>query len=696
MPAFLIAIFLSAFLLFQVQPIIARYILPWYGGSPAVWTSCMLFFQVGLLAGYGYAHFLASCFRGSIRWQAGIHLAVTAAAILFLPITPDESLRPSGTEASPVGGILFLLLSTVGLPYVAISASGPLLQHWFGMVEEGRSPYRLYAISNLGSLLGLLTYPLLFEPRFRLGQQTALWSGGFVVYAVLVLACAALLLRRGHGEPVDGKDSRETDSSPRGSDQVLWIALAACGSVLLLGVTNQMCQDVAVVPFLWVLPLSLYLVTFIIAFDHPRWYFRPAWIVLATIGAGALAWLLTETDGGDVPLGWQIGIFSAALSGSCMVCHGELVRLKPHRKYLTRFYLAVSLGGALGGIAVSLVAPRIFSDYLELPIGLLGFIFLAGLCLVRERRKGSRKTVAAHAGDVAWASLLLVMTVHFWRHHAEDSDEAIASDRSFYGILSVHESFSYLGQPYRTLFHGQISHGRQFLDDDLRTMPISYYTEGSGPSVMFSMPPHREDGDPRAPLKYGVVGLGIGTLAAFAEAGDSVVFYEINREVETMARKYFTYLDDCRGEVEVILGDGRTSMERELETGTARGFDLLFLDAFSGDSIPMHLVTREALEVYFRHLAPDGALVFHITNLYIDLSHPIRTLAADMGMETLLIENEGEEAHENYSAWVVVSRNTEWLEEIRAAGWSTEWWWSESKEVRWTDDYSNLLEVIDW
>ncbi|MEM9018821.1 MAG: ferrichrome ABC transporter permease, partial [Verrucomicrobiota bacterium] len=513
MVVFLSAVFLSAFLLFQVQPILARYILPWYGGSPAVWTSCLLFFQLGLLGGYAYAHLLVSRFRNRPAWQVGIHLAVVAVALLFLPIAPSEALRPSGTEASPVSGILLLLFSTVGLPFVAISASSPLLQHWFGEAKPNRSPYRLYAVSNAGSLLGLLTYPVLIEPIFRLREQTMLWSGGFLLFALLTLAGGVLYLRRRQGNSSSPDTEMESGDGSRWGDQILWVALSGCGSVFLLGVTNQMSQDVAVVPFLWVLPLSLYLLTFIIAFDHPRWYFRPVWIPLAGIGVIALTILLTELSAGELPLGAQIAIFSAALFPICLVCHGELVRRKPPRRDLTRFYLAVSLGGAIGGIAVGVLAPRVFSDYLELPIAIIAVVLLAGLCLFREGRNQKTRTLSRHLAEVLWASMLLVLAVQFWRDHSDEKKGLLASSRSFFGVLSVHESRTVLGEPYRSLDHGEITHGQQFLDEDLRALPSSYFSRGSGPWVAFERHPKRKDENKPVSLSYGVVGLGVGTLA---------------------------------------------------------------------------------------------------------------------------------------------------------------------------------------
>jgi hypothetical protein len=697
MAPFILAIFLSAFLLFQVQPIIARYILPWYGGSPAVWTTCMLFFQIGLLLGYTYAHVLVSRFRDRPRWQAGIHLTVLVLSLLILPITPSETLKPSGPEDSPILGIVRLLFLTVGLPYVVISASGPLLQHWFGSVAQGRSPYRLYAISNFGSLLGLLSYPVLFEPALRLGQQTGFWSGAYLVYAVLAALCAWLFIRSRPSTPSSsgGPIAPATPVPSPKTDRILWVALAACGSLLLLATTNQMCQDVAVVPFLWVLPLSLYLVTFIIAFDHARWYFRPFCIPLAIVSIAALVHLLNQDFAqSEMHVLAQISIYSLAMFSACMVCHGEMVRLKPHPRYLTSFYLAVSLGGALGGVFVALLAPRIFSGYWELHAGLIAFALLAGLCLFRDLRRGKLRPALVYAVGSLWIAGMITLGVFLQSHLSMIRENVIASTRGFYGVLRIHEDEEWSEDHYRAMYHGRITHGCQYMDELYRRTPYTYYGEASGPDVLFRYHPNRHA--PALPMHIGVIGLGIGTQASYARAGDTIRIYEINSQVEDLARSYFTYLEDCGGDESVILGDARIVLDHELATHGSQQFDVLFVDAFSGDSIPIHLLTRQAFELYFSHLNPDGVLAVHITNLHLDLSDPVRALARELGKETLLIENDPDSWADNYSRWVLITAHRELLDAIEEDGWSTPWETDAPREILWTDDYSNLLQVIAW
>lgn len=706
MPAFILAIFLSAFLLFQVQPIIARYILPWYGGSPAVWTTCMLFFQIGLLAGYAYAHLLVSWFRRQPSSQAWVHLSLLVVSMFWLPITPEDALKPTGAEASPVGGILILLARTVGLPYMVIAASGPLLQHWFGTVAAGKSPYRLYAISNLGSLLGLLTYPLWFEPIFRLGQQTKLWSGGYVIYGILAAVCASTFLGKklstANETPAPPTDDPATGKTPppaRWIDRVLWVALAACGSLILLATTNQMCQDVAVVPFLWVIPLSLYLITFIIAFDHARWYYRPVWIPLALISIKAVIYLMYQDYAdSEMHLIKQICIYSAAVFCCCMVCHGEMVRLKPDPRYLTGFYLAVALGGALGGAAVSLVAPQLFSGYWEFHAGLVIVVLLGGFCLLRDalRLSSEKRTTMVAIIVVIWAAVIANFSTSLVGHIGYVKDESIRSTRSFYGVLHVYEGNVAEEDHYRVLYHGRINHGRQNWDEEYRRTPGGYYTALSGPGVLFGAHPYRADPRDGRPLKYGVIGLGIGTLAAYAEKGDIVRMYEINPQIEDIALKQFTYLIDSPVEEKIVLGDARIVLEQELAQEENQQFDILFVDAFSGDSIPIHLLTREAFEVYFKHLKKDGVLAVHITNLHLDLSDPVRTLAKEFGMANVQIEHDPVLPNANYSRWIMITNNQTVLKNIREGGFHTPWRSESFREILWTDDYSNLLDVIDW
>lgn len=690
MAPFLAAIFLSAFLLFQIQPVIARYILPWYGGSPGVWTTALLFFQSGLLLGYAYAHLLVICLRERRRWQAGIHFGLLLLALLLLPIAPQEAWKPTGNEANPTLGIVWLLARSVGVPYLLLSASGPLLQHWFSESKPGHSPYRLYAVSNLGSLLGLLTYPFLFEPLFALHSQTMIWSWAFVVYVGLVLATVVVFLRSTRARVAE--NTEQSAVPPRWLDVLLWILFAACGSSLLLSITNQMCQDVAVIPFLWILPLALYLITFIVAFDHERWYLRPVAIPLAAISIGIAIWLMNRSNAlSDWPLFWQIAVFSATVFFSSLVCHGEIVRIKPAPRYLTAFYLCISLGGALGGVFVSLIAPRIFLGFWELHVAFELLALLVTLQLWRYLRR-KRRPRWILVGALAWAGMLFAMIYFLDQTRATAEDQAVARVRGFYGVLTVEKSGD--GEDdYLALLNGRISHGRQYpAYPDLAT---TYYSSETGVGQAFENLPARVE-EPPQPVHIGTVGLGTGTIAIYAKPGDRFRFYEINPQVEQLARKHFTYLDDCKGEAEVVLGDARTTLEKELREGGSQQFDALFVDAFSGDSIPVHLLTREAFALYFEHLKPDGVLAIHITNIHIDLADPVRNLAKDFGRRAFRVEYspDFDDYHSYYSDWVLITPEGPFAEAIRHSLSLRSWDNPEPKAIRWTDDYSNIFQAL--
>jgi hypothetical protein len=699
MPIFAISIFLSAFLLFQVQPVIARYILPWYGGSPAVWTTCLLFFQMGLLGGYAYAHALVSWCRKHPPLQYGIHLGLLVLALFLLPITPDDSLKPTGDEASPVKGIILLLSTTVGFPYLLLSASGPLLQHWFGDAFPGKSPYRLYSVSNLGSILGLLTYPFLFEPLFAVTTQTMLWSLAFVIYAFCAGACGLSFMRKTRESGIHSKPDGEAlkVAPPSWMEWIYWVAFAACGSMLLLSLTNQMCQDVAVVPFLWVIPLCLYLLTFVIAFDHERWYRRTIAMPLAATAVGAVVYLINQQFAtGEMHLGWQLVIFLSAVFFGCLVCHGEVVRIKPPSRYLTGFYLAISLGGALGGLFVSVVSPLLFEGYWELHVALILLTVLCSATLFQHRKRPGTKPFF-----FTWAPVSLIALgslVYFLHQHIETTRSgSLAGTRGFYGVLRIYEENVLTDDYYRALYHGRISHGRQYMDDQFRELATTYYSLESGVGAAFENHSSRE-GALRRPMHVGVVGLGVGTLSTYAKPGDRVRFYEINPQVETMAREYFTYLEDCRGEEKVIIGDARISLEKELAETGSREFDILVVDAFSGDSIPIHLMTKEAFELYFQHLKPDGILAVHISNLHLDLSHPVRTISEELGYTPLSVEHtpEDDNYHSYYSHWVLISPDPGLESRLALTGFLSEWYTGKPKEILWTDDYCNLLQVVEW
>ncbi len=604
-----LTIFLSAFLLFLVQPIIAKQILPWFGGSSGVWTTALVFFQSTLLAGYAYADWTT---RLGARRQTLLHMALLAVSLVSLPILAAPSWKPHGSE-EPTLRILLLLVATIGLPYFLLSTTTPLLQSWFWQRFRSAVPYRLFALSNFASLLALLGFPVLLEPWFDLAQLGWGWSALYVIFVVACVLTGWSSLRAAAPTPaaVASTERLAEVSAPSARLQLNWLALAAMGSVMLLAVTNHVTQNIASVPFLWVLPLSIYLVTFILTFDHPRWYQR--WFFVIAL-AGVVPWMAYLIPSLDLKL--AAGVFFGGLFVACMFCHGELSRMKPDPRYLTRFYLMLSLGGALGAGLVAIVAPLTLPGYLEVNIAL---VLLALLMLVQVRRRAR------------WIALAMVAATVFFsvqgaREYMRDT-RVVARD--FYGVVRTRDREE--PTPYRSMLHGGIVHGGQLLGDSYRNTPSDYFGPTSGYGRLFATLNQQK---PR-PRRVGILGLGAGVVASYGRAGDSFVFYEISPRVVDVANTEFTFLRDTPAKASVVLGDGRLSLERE----QTRQYDVLGIDAFAGDSIPMHLVTREAMELYVRHLAPDGVIVFQATNRYIDLLPVVERLASEFGFEAILISD---------------------------------------------------------
>ena len=684
-----IAIFLSAYLLFGVQPMMARYILPWFGGGPGTWTACVFFFQAILVLGYAYAHVLT--IRLSPLAQGRVHAGLLVSSLLLLPIAPGDAWKPVGGD-DPTLHIVLLLAATVGPPYFLLTTTAPLLQRWLTAKHATRAPYRLYALSNAGSLLGLLAYPFVLEPHLRLGSQTLLWSGLYATFAMLTVGIAWATARA----PV-AIDAAPLDSSPAttiGRDRrALWLLLPACASMMLLATTNQICQDVAAVPFLWVLPLALYLVSFIVTFDGDRWYDRRVWLPALALGLATCLWMLNASS--KTTLSTQIAAYLTTLLASCMVCHGELVRLRPGARHLTLFYLLVALGGALGGGFVGVVAPRIFDGYWELHLGLLGTYGLAAYCIIHDPTRVLRARPRLLERPLPWAFGLVPLVFGLGLHIHEHYDETVAVSRSFYGVIRVAESHTESSRRWkRKLYHGQIRHGDQFMAAGRRRIPTSYYTKKSGIRAALAFHPRRKAGL-REPLHVGVLGLGTGTLAALARPGDRMRFYEIDAEAARLSRAYFSYLADSAASIDVVLGDGRLSLERELAEGSHQ-FDVLALDAFSGDAIPMHLLTLEAMEIYWAHLAPDGILAIHISNIHLELAPLVRGLAEHAGKHAVYIKSRRDRSVSGRKAtWVLLTSNRRFIEDRRVTSLARGWPEEAEPSIVWTDDFSNLLQVLE-
>ncbi len=703
MVPFALAIFTSAFLVFQVQPIIARFILPWYGGTPGVWTTCMLFFQLGLLAGYLYAHLLAKHLQ--LKQQTIVHGCLLILSLFLLPITPE---LPESSQSSPqILEILKVLTASVIFPFILLSASAPLLQHWFANAHPGKSPFRLYALSNVGSLLALLSYPFLVEPALTLTTQTWAWSFAYLVFMCVTLWCAwPILKQKFDQESLSIKNEKTIQNkkpepaaslkAPGGLDVITWMLLAACGSIVLLAITNQMSQDVAVIPFLWVVPLGLYLITFIICFERDAWYQRKVWIPFLAITIGLLVYLMRrDYSGVELSLAYQIMIYCAAMFGCCMVCHGEMVRRRPAAVDLTLFYVYVAMGGALGGIFVNLVAPLLFNGYWELH-GILVFISLLTILLVA--RDQNALNFSQRSAFVAVGLIGVGVLIWFLEKHISDQQHtSILNKRSFFGILHVYEADKGTEGHSRSLYYGRIRHGEQWLHDKYVHRPTAYYSPHSGVALALTHFPARKNQTiEKQAIKVGVLGLGVGTVAAYGWRKDRIRFYEINPDVESVAREYFRYLDNSWAETEVALGDARRTLKRELETTGSQQYDVMIVDAFSGDAVPIHLLTQEASDIYWQHLKDNGVLILHITNFHVDLSDVARQMALHANKEAIYIADDGNtETGFDSSYWVMITSNQDFINNPEIRKFRDDWP-HELKPIVWTDDFSNLFEVVAW
>ncbi len=731
-------VFLSAFLLFEVELLIAKYILPWFGGTPAVFTTCMLVFQVLLLLGYGYAHLLES--RVSPPRQPIIHvlLLVSALGVMFwqtyvwrVPLLADARLRPVDS-LFPVAHIVFVLLVSVALPFFVLSTTGPLLQSWWARMYAG-SPYKWYALSNAGSLAALLAYPVFIEPRATLRTQALWWFIGFALFACAAAAITCLAARY----PSPLAEYSDASAVPGGRRLVLWLLLSCCGSLLFLATTNQICQEFAVVPFLWVLPLSLYLLSFVFCFGTERPLSRTLWSAMLAAATLLVSVVLYRPD---VGLWFRIAVCCFVLFSGCMVCHGELMRSRPSNAHLTSFYLTVAAGGAVGGVCITLIFPFIFKGFWEFHIGILACWALLCVLLLRDRSswiylpkpillafcvllicsgpillsveltplslflaalgvlgfiafllsgnpKASEATQTKAARfSVVFTLVLLAVTLFF--PAINDLSRAVAVSRNFYGVLSVLERQDQHSARLLSLRHGATIHGMQYIETSKRSQPTAYFNPSSGIGLLLR---DRIARSPESPLRIGVVGLGVGTIAAYARSGDSIRFYEINPEVVRLSysgpNRRFTFLTDSPAKVDVVLGDARISLERELARNQPERFDVLAIDAFTGDSIPFHLLTREAFALYLKHLNPvGGVLAVHISNRYLDLKPVVAELAERSGKAAWLVDSI--DPDNGRSVWVLVGNLeaplTSKMVPLR----------SKSGFRIWTDDYSSLFAVL--
>lgn len=736
---FAVSMFLSAALLFLVEPMLAKMMLPLLGGTPAVWNTCLVFFQAMLLAGYLYAH-------AAMKWLGQKTQIVVQSTLVLIPLLlvgmlpvhlPVHWLPP---QSFPAGWILSMLLVAIGLPFFALSSNTPIMQRWFACsgTKGADDPYFLYAASNAGSLGGLLAYPLLFEPLLPLSTQSRLWSSGYMLFVVITAACALCVWRSCPSITSNEPDSAESSPSlSKWRERLHWVALAFVPSSLMLGVTTKLTTDVPAFPLFWVLPLAVYLASFVFVFarrppiSHEFLTRRLPFLILAS--------LVPTVAQVKFPFAVLLALYLATLFGIAMVCHGELARHRPELRRLTEFYLLISFGGVLGGIFNSLLAPVMFHSTLEFPLVLIfaallrpavdlkpltvdaavrarrndWFLPMAlGACMViviqilnhMGVRPGRSLNIVIFGYSMVWCLSFAKRRLRFVggvaalflasSFYTGPFGHILNTERSFFGVDRVTDSPN---GKFRYLFHGGTIHGVQSLDPALSRKPLSYYTK-SGPAgdifrIQQARMPHGA---------WAIVGLGAGTMACYMQPGHTLTYYEIDSLVARIAenKRYFTFLNQCAPQTKVVLGDAR----QRLHDAPDAHYELIVVDAFSGDSIPMHLLTREALALYLSKLAPGGVIAFHISNLYLRLAPTLGDLAQDAHLACLIrndtnVPQSQIDAGKFPSVWLVMARESADLAGLNAGQNSPSRWvpvHGRPGARIWTDDYSNLLTAINW
>lgn len=725
---FALALFVSAFLLFWVEPLFTKSALPALGGSSRVWNTALVFFQAGLLGGYLWAHLLTR--RLGLAAQVGVHLALVAVAVLSFPILAPADLTAPAREI-PIPWFLGVCAVTLGLPFLVLSATTPLLQSWFSRLghRDASDPYFLYAASNAGSLLALLAFPLLLAPRLALGAQADLWELGYATFFLLAGACGALAWweRRSAGSVDRPRSSRSADPEPsRWRRRLAWVAFAFVPASMLHGVTSHVTTEIAAVPLLWVVPLALYLLTFVLVFARREWI-PHRWTVAVEPHALILVALLLFLPSLERNYPALLLVHLAALFVVSMVCHGELARRRPGPDRVTHFYLWLAAGGALGGAFNALVAPYVFDTLMEYPLIL---VLAAALRPTGKGSRGLERADLARPAVLAGVTLLPVLAIAWlpgdlprwmemglWTVAAVGAfsfsrrpvrfglgmaalvaltvffdlydEDAIARERSFYGTLSVRVERD---PPAHRLVHGSTVHGVQVMTPELRNEPAGYYGRvGPLGDVIEVLRGPSEVGTDRV----GIVGLGAGGMTCYARPGERWTYFEIDPLVVRWARdtSYFTYLHDCGDDVEIVLGDGRRSLG-DVEDGS---LDLLVLDAFSSDAVPVHLLTREAVRLYRSKLAEGGVLLFNVSNRYVELRHVLARAASEVDMVALTrahgVPEEVEERRQIYgSRWLAMAGDSRWRTWLGHEGWREVD--PEPGTPLWTDDYSNVFSVL--
>jgi spermidine synthase len=729
-PLFLTTIVVGSFLLFLTQPMVARMALPRIGGAPAVWNSAMLVYQLLLLGGYAYAHFLA---RVRPRFQVGIHVVLLGLAALWLPLSLIQDAVPP-VDFEPALWVPWFLIASIGPLFFIVSAQAPLMQRWYALETSRGDPYPLYAASNLGSFAGLISYPLLVEPLMTLAEQSYLWTGLYALLVLLVVGCAITV----PGHAVE-KLPEETAPPPTWTQILTWVALAAVPSGLMLSTTTHLTTDIVAIPLLWVFPLGLYLLSFVVAFARGRKIADVITLVapLIILIAGGLAFSRGARDPVFLATLGLLLLFVTAVA-----LHTQMFRSRPAVGHLTKFYLAMSVGGMVGGLFCAIVAPLVFDWAYEHPLlillaallvpqialvpwprrfeTLLTFVLPVTALLISYLVEGgllarwmaalgvspntawvagiiaiSLLTLACVGRKVPFAmSLAALMLAHGGWSVLQESTEGIRT-RSYFGIYEVNEGINRYGEWQISLSHGTTLHGNQRVIPGERPVPSTYYAPRSGVGLVMNAAQSLYSGRAR----LGVVGLGSGTLSCYRQPGQSLRIFEIDPAMVEIARQRFTYLSDCAGDAPIVLGDARIRLAEE----PANSIDVLAVDAFSSDAVPMHLLTHEALAIYGRAVQPDGIVLFHISNRYLDLEPVIADLAQRGGWNARILQYEPSTVEEvralaTTSVWIAMSRNPAVLERVvqESGADAVHWQPLEAREgfAGWSDDYASIIPIL--
>lgn len=684
--AFAATMTLAGFLLFQVQLVLGKFILPWFGGSASTWLVCMLFYQVALLV--GYAHAYAITLPLAIRRQVQVQAAILVLSLLLLPIAPSDAWKPQDAT-DPTWRILGLLAACVAVPYIALATTTPLLSRWLAHVEPSLNPVRFFAASNVGSFLGLLTYPFFFERMLTSPQQARWWSWAYALYAALFALCGWLTWQRAP----DSDHAQPASASTAGANDpwLLWVAYSGLGSALLVATTNAITQWSAVIPFLWVVPLSVYLVTFIVTFAYPRAYQRLAFGSAFMLLAGTA--FLQPVPESSYALFQQLVLQTAVLFAGCMICHGELVRLQPDAARLPKFYLAVAAGGALGGICVVLLAPFLFSDYFEHPL-VLAIIAVVAFAHMLPRAQPRVATLII-GGLTIFAGVFFIGSLAAGFREELTGNSVVERVRNFYGVVKVVRRNQHDPEiADMALLQAGIDQGGQYVAPERRMQTICGFNPESGLGLALDHQAKRREGQP---LRIGVIGLGAGMVASLASEGDTLRYYEINPGVLHLSNRHFTFIKESKAKLDVLLGDARLVLERQLKTNEPQNFDVLVLDAFRGASPPMHLMTKEAFAVYLSHLSENGILAVNFELDTFEVAPLHRGMAKQFGLHVRWVETPSDTDDCAFPvSWALYTKDKTFFDQRPVRNMVSPWRDKGKSELVWTDLDSNLMSIINW